>query len=241
MFDKIEKIKVGEVFFTNLSNLGAAEIWQDNESNKGMTVEKISHEYGENMGPYVEKFEKEQDFLIVVKYLGNRIFEEMTTGEKLMCISNPLAFSVPSSVDDQLAYRVLTDFDAPNIIPEDTILGYENYTVANLSKTTLSKIEYYQLLKNLMKLHATYPLSLHSGNSFFDINEETKKLYLRNSDESRKEIIKEAKKLALMDAKKVNEKISTTLKDMQTLSKEELDMACLDNQLYDFKKRVRSK
>lgn len=236
------KIKLGEVFFTNLSNLGAAEIWQDNESTEGITVEKISHEYGENMGPYLEKFEEEQDFLIAVKYLGNGIFEEMTTGEKLISVKNPLAFSVSDSEDDQFKYRELPDFDAPkDIISENTILGYQNYTVANLSKTTLSKIEYYQLLESMMKLHVLYPLSLHSENSFFDINEETKQLYLKNSDESRKKIIKEAKKLALIDLKKVNEKISTTLKDMQTLSEEELDMAYLENQLYDFKKRVRSK
>lgn len=240
---KFEKIKVGEVFFSNFSNLSAVETWKDNEPSKvGWQLERISYQYGENMGPYVGMIEIKQDFLIAVKYLGNGIFEEMTTGEKLINGRNPLAFSVSGSRTNQFEHRELPDFDVPkNIISEDIVLDYEDYTVANLNKTTLSKIEYYQLLENLMKLHATYPLYLQSGNGFFDINEETKKLYLRNSDESRKEIIKEAKKLALMDAKKVNEKISTTLKNMQTLSKEELDMACLDNQLYDFKKRVRSK
>ena len=49
---KFEKIKVGEVFFSNFSNLSAVETWKDNEPSKvGWQLERISYQYGENMGP----------------------------------------------------------------------------------------------------------------------------------------------------------------------------------------------
>ena len=65
---KFEKIKVGEVFFSNFSNLSAVETWKDNEPSKvGWQLERISYQYGENMGPYVEMIEIKQDFLIAVK------------------------------------------------------------------------------------------------------------------------------------------------------------------------------
>ena len=98
-----------------------------------------------------------------------------------------------------------------------------------------------QLLQNCMKRISENPLSLSCKFRFREIDDTSKKMYLAHSDEERKLIIKEAKKMALLDAEEVNVRITNAIEKMNAISSEEVDMAYLDNQLFDFENKERTR
>jgi len=105
----------------------------------------------------------------------------------------------------------------------------------------LSQAEHANILQKVMQFVMEYPLTLKSDNYYYHINDETKKTYLKYTDEYRKKIITGAKKAALLDAKKVNERIAEAIEKATTISNDEVDMAYLENQLYDFENEGRSR
>ncbi len=93
--------------------------------------------------------------------------------------------------------------------------------------------DYYLSSKELKPYVVNYPLIFNCLYSCYDISDETKKQYLKYNDEERIKCIAETKKQALLNSKRIIKIIDETIYT--------LDIAYLENQLYDFKVKKRSK
>lgn len=228
------QIEVGQIFFADIRNLAGALVLKTGLYVKDGIVDTITWGYGDNVQKVVDRYYR-PNILLAVKYLGNGIFQEMTTGEKIITSKKTLVFEETES--SPIVEKKLSDIDSDSLV----IFNYEDYLIEHKGETVLSKIEYVQLLQNCMKRISETPLALSCGFRFREIDDTSKKIYLAYSDEERKSIIAEVKKMALLDAEEVNTRIANVIEKMKTISSEEVDMAYLDNQLFDFERKERTR
>ena len=235
------KIEIGEIFFSDIRNLAGADIDELEAEVKEGTIDIISWCHGYNVNQVIQKYYK-TSILIALKYLGNGIFEEMVTGEKIITSGENLRFK---ETESSTVKKELSDINYDSSV----ILNYEDYLIENQEDAVLSKNEYIQLLKNCIKRMSESPISLANNVCSYEINDISKKMYLEHSDEERKLIIAEVKKMALLDAKEVkvritneiNARIDNEAEKIKIISSEEIDMAYLDNELFDFERKGRTR
>ena len=229
-----ESIKEGQILFANIDCLRGLKIdrWESEYSDKKFDV--IT--YGDY--PYIksEYIQNERDKIyIVIKYLGNGIFEEMTTGEKIRAGVN--TFIMERQDGSKYSLKI------PNVGAVTLELNYEDYlTEWPLSDSHNYKYEFLQKLEKIKEENIEIPILINDDFHCLEVNDVSKKLYLRHSDDERVFIISEIKKKALIDNAKVNEKISASIERANTdVTGDELNMAYLDNQLYDFEHSGKAK
>lgn len=199
-------IKVNDILFANLNSIGT---WCK-EQEAGLVVFTYKTNFPYTNFPYAP------NDLIVVKYIGNGVFEEMVTGELLLYEGNR-----------ETAHNVLTaDNSVTRVNPESQVVNRDNLRNLDITKNIAQK----------------YPLIL--GDSLIDMNDASKKEYLRFSDEQRKGILSKLKEDAVKQTTEFITQIDETMKYIESkfaLTEEQIDMAYLDNQIFDFKNRDHSK
>lgn len=233
--DKNETLEIGKIFFANIQALEGIEIRAEYANYAEQdTVDTITSG-GNNVRNYTNPYRKNADdiMLVALKYIGNSIFEEMSTGEKIRVGPRGITFDSQNK-DIRSSYLSIPDAEYTYLQ-----LNYEDYIVENPGKEHFSKYEYIQRLQNMMKENIKYPLILSSICYCKEISEKSKQIYLLHTDEERKVVIRERKKLALLDSKEVNERIASSIEKSKTMISEDINMAYLENQLYDFKHKVR--
>lgn len=232
---KETRIKPGEIFFVTVANLEAPYI------------EDCNGEYSSEISTYrIPQTEDKRDFLICVKYLGNGLFEELVTNEVLQ-----ISFDSPSlyfgsnpnenlSKNDHCIERKLSDF--PQQVPMYSYLNYEDYIYNREYKTPLSRFEYFQHLQNIISENEQHPICLSNCRVYYSSSSDNaKKHYLKHSKEEITEFLKEIKKISIIASKKVNEEIARSMESLKTIPEEDLNIAYLDNELYDFERKGRTK
>ncbi len=189
---------------------------------------------GDNVQNYTNPYIKNDDdiMLVALKYIGNSTFEEMSTGEKIRVGKKGIIIN--NQNNGTASYHSIPDAEYTYLH-----LNYEDYILKNSGKEYLSKYEYIQKLQNIMKKNIEYPLILASSYYCEEISEKSKQIYLLHTDEERKVVIRERKKLALLDSKEVNERIANSIEKLKTMISENVNMAYLENQLYDFEHKER--
>lgn len=242
---QLKTLKQGEIFFAPinaLSSVGILDLEIDNFNSSidyDKSIQVLSRCVDGETYNYLEKLDNKLDMLIALKYLGNGIFEEMLTGEKIINVHDTVTFKT----NDGFEVLHLSDYDVSS--NKDLIVNYEDYVCVEQERV-LSKLEYSTLLQEFMQKSFDYPLS-YVGNDCMNyyVVENSKKRYLEYSDEDRKKVMTELKNKALLDTKNTNEKVVEAIEKMKDtdmiLNDDILNMAYLDNQLYDFENKGRSK
>ena len=211
LFDKV--IKIGEVFFIDAQNL---RTWGINSS---CTYEVF--------GCCNSAFDIKQ-MLLAVKYLGNGIIQEMTTGEFFMLEGTILKVEDKEIVDFADHYRPFVD---PNV----AFLNYKD----------ISKL--FNELRSYKDVINKYPITYCGNNGgIYYVNDSTKKAYLCNSNDERKQMILSLKKQALDTISKLNDILDSSMaKTIDIIESQmndyNLEVAYLENDLYDFEKNGRIK
>lgn len=232
--DKNKTVEIGKIFFANIQALEGIEIRSLYAAYAEQDTVDMITSGGDNVQNYTNPYIKNADdiMLVALKYIGNSTFEEMSTGEKIRVGKKVIIIN--NQNNGTTSYLSIPDAEYTYLH-----LNYEDYIVKNSGKEHLYKYEYIQRLQNMMKKNIEYPLILSSLYYCEEISEKSKQIYLLHTDEERKVVIRERKKLALLDSKEVNERIASSIEKLKTMISEDVNMAYLENQLYDFKHKVR--
>lgn len=209
-----QQLKKGDVFFTEITNLSGYGIYHNTDTLDVYRIEAC----GKNTNEYISEYQ-DNNFLIAIKYLGNAIFEEMTTNEKLSCdkLNDSKLFVNNYYYDDkEKSYIHLT---------------YQDYKKYLRNNVTLRENEYDKLLLQYIEHISKYPLAISLD--LYEVTEETKKTYLKYSNETRKRFINEAKKNSAIDAIEIIKEVTNNI--ASKASKEEISN--LDHQINEFKRR----
>lgn len=204
-----KEIKMGDIFYINVKNLGSFGYEKSKSMYGNKSVEFITVYANDNTSKYLENDILEDDIFIEIKYIGNGLFEESITKEKIFSNMNELSFDLETS--NILDIKIM-DYNFDDFI----YLNYEDYkTEHQKDSSQLSKDEYIKSLENNIKILSNYPLSFNSFRYDFPLlkNEESMKKYLKYDNETKKQIIIEAKKRAIADTKKVIPLIENAIKN----------------------------
>lgn len=205
-----KEIKNGEAFYINVKSLGGFglskfdSIYEGEINALALCVEDKTSEY------LIDNI-KEDDVLLKIKYIGNGIFEEETTSEKIILDDNTVSFNDGSNI--------VLNKDIKDYILDDLIyLNYDEYSNENRkNKNKLSKQDYLKTLQNDIEIIKKYPLGFSCFNYEIPllINKKNKKQYLKYNDEIRKKYIEEAKLLSQLDSNKVIPFIENSIKKLK--------------------------
>ena len=175
------------------------------------------------------------DILFIFKYIGNGYVQEMVTGEIMFLtrIGNQL-------VEDDLDVSKLDVYDY--IYYPARFEEYDEYADELGQKNIMM---YIYRLKKYRKLIAESPClicSLLDGDEMIEIDDDSKKKYLEHSSEERITLMKKFKEEALKSAEETIKDIDAELKkNSNNMTSEMLDMAYLENDIYNFKNQGRTK
>ena len=167
-------------------------------------------------------------FFIDAKNLGNGIIQEMTTGEFFMLEGTILKVEDKEIVDFADHYRPFVD---PNV----AFLNYKD----------ISKL--FNELRSYKDVINKYPITYCGNNGgIYYVNDSTKKAYLCNSNDERKQMILSLKKRVLDTISKLNDILDSSMaKTIDIIESQmndyNLEVAYLENDLYDFEKKGRIK
>ena len=163
-------------------------------------------------------------FFIDAKNLGNGIIQEMTTGEFFMLEGTILKVEDKEIVDFADHYRPFVD---PNV----AFLNYKD----------ISKL--FNELRSYKDVINKYPITYCGNNGgIYYVNDSTKKAYLCNSNDERKQMILSLKKQVLDTISKLNDILDSSMSKTIDIIESQmndynLEVAYLENDLYDFEKR----
>jgi len=231
MQKKEQMIQPGDVLFTNINNISMIEIVElDSDQDENMKIETIMT--GGGVGRPIN--EALDPMLIAIKYLGNGIFEEIVTKEKIYTMYYGLYLKHSFHLGDPDDAKHFIDIKPKRSQFE---LDYEDYKkeCELVGEKPCSKYEYYKILQEIMERNVDCPLMLSEWECY-SVNDTTKQQYLKYSNDERKAIIDKLKKNALQSAKTVNERITESMVKLENVTDEEVEMANLDNQLFDFER-----
>ena len=162
-------------------------------------------------------------FFIDAKNLGNGIIQEMTTGEFFMLEGTILKVEDKEIVDFADHYRPFVD---PNV----AFLNYKD--IAKL----------FNELRSYKDVINKYPITYCGNNGgIYYVNDSTKKAYLCNSNDERKQMILSLKKQVLDTISKLNDILDSSMaKTIDIIESQmndyNLEVAYLENDLYEFEK-----
>lgn len=219
-FDNKKKISIGQTFM--ISSKGILK-WA-----------KIEHTYGEacifNTYEYnYIKQKDEDDILFVVKYIGNGYVQEMLTGETMLL----------ARIDERL---LEDDSDELKTADSECICTPTKYEdLENYGFDSLSMPEYIAQLEEYKLLTTKSPLicSVVEGELMFKIDEESKTEYLKHSNEERISLMNKYKEEALRSLEETIKDLDSTIQTYSRITSKTLDMAYLENEIYDFEKKVK--
>ena len=209
------KLAIGQIFMINANSICK---W----------TKKTKNGYYYNEYDVIDS--KQSDVYFVVKYIGNGYIQEMLTGETMLLrgIHN---FECEDKPNELVAVNECTN----------VLSSFEDYKNNLFEKSTIA--EYIYKLELYKKLATKSPLicDANIGHSMFKINDASKTVYLKYSNEKRIALIKRLKGIALLSSEEVVEDIDKAMKSYNSISNEILDMAYLENEIYDFEHKERTK
>lgn len=209
-------IEIGEIIEIKMLNLGTIDIRTFADNQKAICTCNVSA--GEL--DYVSVFP------IAVRYLGNGYFEEIITGERIVSYNRVAS----TQLVDGGYYGINNEIDAF----ED--LWYNDYQIAwNFDYNKC--LENYNFFEDLINNNIKCPLILEYFNVNLKLDDKQVLDYQSRFVELRREFITELKKDASIKAITAKENFQTLMASM----KENLDMAYLENQLFDFERKGRTK
>lgn len=238
--EKFGKLEIGKIYFTDIRNLSGADVSEletsifDENADGYKYAPTLTWSESARVTYYLDKLEKVEGYLpilIAVKYIGNGLFEEMITGEIL--VSSGQDIGIKKTDDSKQSFVKLPDIS----LESSLLVNYEDYLLECKGEKRITKYGFVQLLLNCIERNKNYPISLSSEYPFYEVNEENKEIYLGYKDEDRKENIEKVKELAISESNDVNKQLLTIISDLSKLKKEDLEMAYLENNLYNFEKR----
>lgn len=244
----VEDLNVDDMFFIDAHEMYDCGINEKMDSAHGRedfkAFDRMSGSLYQTMDNIIDS---KDNLLLAVKYIGNGVFEELVTGEKISCAEHEVYFKEGYDGTGKIVMEKEIK-DCP--YSAWTPLTYEDFKYEGDFKTGIASLyDYPTIVKADLDYAVTYPLSFDTG---IFINEDSKKQYLRHTDEERKEIISKMKEIAKEDADKLkmevteiiptlegkNEIIETTVNNETTI---DTDLTSLNNQLHDFKTSQRTK
>lgn len=219
----IYDIKVGDIFFINAKSIGIWEIYDSIHTIR--EIKKTEFRYDDN-GHWMS------GVLFAVKYIGNNIVEEMTTGEKMI---------LTGWFGKQLLKK--------SKIRKDKIGPANDYYVPLKFKDFRDNdhdyFDYLNKINGFKKISSNYLLICDKdGDETYApirINEETKENYIHTSDESRINFINEAKKQSKENLEAAYKELDEEVERITKVSSEMIEMATLENNLFNFKNKVKVK
>lgn len=252
-FEEILNIKVNDVIFVRAVDF------------RSLGIEPMGDFFGTT--PVLETEEevkKYNDFLFAIKYIGNGMFTEMTTGKELaLCDTSDL--KIDGKYNESFNHEFAIEFDEYE--NQDGFLDKDrrkkvyqeedddpNYFFNLLTETEkevffnkyIADSEKYKNISTSSPLLGLLILDVNMDGytEAIKINDESKKKYLEHTDEERKALLEVFRKRAEDSYKeacdkideKVNELSEILSKRVDTPTSEDLDMAYLENELYDFQK-----
>lgn len=224
-FENNKTIAIGQTFMVSSSNI---EKWTKNKNTTLVSKDKYYEyfEYG-----YSDIDLDHSDILFIVKYIGNGYVQEMVTGE-IMLLSRINKNLLEDNSDE------LVTADSKNIFIPTHFEDYEN---AEFKVPTI--MEYVSELELYKKRATNSPLiyNVVDGDLMFKIDEISKKKYLEHSNEERIALMKKYKEEALSSLKEIIKEIDTTIQSCSSISTETLDMAHLENDIYNFEKQEKTR
>ena len=184
--------------------------------------DKYSHEL-------IESDEKKlEDILLIVKYIGEGMIQEMLTGEIFQI--------APVHYYNRLPISELKNYRNADINLEkcDVKINFEEH------KGCFNNKEFVNKLNNYKNITLKSPLSYF--NICYFITDDTKKRYLKYTNEQRIDCIKKMMAIATKSREIViNEVNSVITSYFEPLSNEIMEMAYLENKIYDFERKTKYK
>lgn len=232
----MEKIKVGDVFFTSMGNICSSEIkyiddlykeydgLYDPSTDSGYDFNDLSNievynktliNSSHNMFENDKTIYSVEDILIILKYVGDGNFEELSTKETFRLVTPDLDVElqdIPSNnfVDVKLYHNAMEFAKNLDIIKKNPL----NIFVSGVSKET----------KPIIWDSDGVLYSMDGNEQFINY---CKEQYLKQSDDYRREIIK-----------KMNECARNSFdKELQKLIIKDQEIAELENKIFDFKSK----
>lgn len=206
----MKEIKNGETFYINVKSLGGFGLGKFDSVYEG-EINALALCVEDKTSEYLIDNIKEDDVLLKLKYIGNGIFEEETTNEKIILDDNKVSFNDGT--------KVILDKEIKDYILDDLIyLNYDEYSNENRrNKNKLSIKDYIKSLESDIEIIKKYPLGFSCFNYEIPLlmTKKNKKQYLKYNDEVRKKYIEEAKQLSLQDSNKVIPFIENSIKKLK--------------------------
>lgn len=208
------EIKIGDLFFINVKGLTT---WYHNDEVEFFcSCGNLSTE--------------EDDMLVVVKYLGNGIVEEMVTHEKILMDKN--FYTGDISFEDE---GELVNF------AYDSYFEEKKY---NSKVTTLD--EYLETLETIKQNASNYSLAFSMFTSnLYEISEDKVKEYMLYSDSVRRRKVSSLKKLSLEKTKDFIVFLDSFISEYdindELTGDSMLDQAYFENKLYNFRNKEKVK
>ena len=214
-------VKIGDIFFVNSKDLSSYVFY-----------ESEAEAYG-YIGQGVEINKLNSSLKLAIKYIGDGVFEEMVTHQKIL------------SPCDVLIYPEKYKPFKNTVMPREDLKGPRTHFYDNKRQSFIREIDYKisndinDFLKNteeLKQLMVKYPITLSNSTVMYLPSDEEKKKYLQSTDDERRDAIMNKLELAKKDVADAIKVIDHQISLASDLTKEKLDMAYLENQLYDFQK-----
>ena len=210
------EIKKGDIFFASMKGISTWGIELNNSGAYGpdfMAADYVNQGFNQEC-PYI---------LLAVKYIGNGVIEEMVTGEKMLLMLSSQYYDCKDVENKNCAAKYFCPLTYDTFVSENYGIGILNHC---------------KILAEYKKISNEYPLTyLDEDENFYSINEITKYRYIEHSDEERRMLISTLKAKALEEIKDIHKTIDSEIQKSLTLTQENMDVAYLENQLYDFERK----
>lgn len=243
----VEDLTVDDMFFIDAHEMHDCGIGKMAGAQGREDFKVFDRMYGSLYQTMDNIIDSKDKLLLAVKYIGNGVFEELVTGEKISCAEHEVLFSEGyNNTDEFILEKDIKDCPYSVWTP----LTYEAFKYAGDFKTgTAALYDYPTIVKADLDYAVTYPLSFDTG---IFINDDSKMQYLRHTDEERREVISKMKEIAKEDADKLKKEVTAIIPTLEgkgeiistSVNNETItdtNLAYLDNQLHDFKTSQRTK
>lgn len=217
-FERGIKLEIGQTFM-----VCASDIWKWEKSNVSTLVGKDEQyeycEYG-----YDKIDNDHSDIYFIVKYIGDGYVQEMTTGETML-----LTRLENNDILADNSEKLITADSSGIFTPSQ----FEVYKKVGYSVPIPDYVYYLELYKKLTT-KSTLICNVDEGESMFKIDDISKEIYLKHSNEERIALMKKMKEVAVKSLEETIKDLDKTIQLYSSISPETIDMAYLENDIYNF-------
>lgn len=218
-------IEPGDLFFVDSSMIGSWNaIPKKFDSNKHFKLTSYM---------FQNKDALDDNCLLVVKYLGKGIFEEMLSGKKILsCTVEGVMELDKDSNTNNISCELGDIDDIRDNCTTENFYAYLDRDSLGYYEPDISSIENYKGLLDVQKMMDVCPFTIHEyESSLYSINDASKALYLNHNDSERINILDELSFKANQLIEKSNKVVKNELnKELSS----DIQVGYLENQLFDY-------